>query len=74
MLDIKFIRENADAVKRAAVDKRIKCDVDRLIAVEVGYADALPVDVPGATSSRHPASVIHRPLVDPIPDQAEFSG
>ena len=41
MLDIKFIRENADAVKRAAVDKRIACDageasllVDRLIAVD----------------------------------------
>ncbi len=34
MLDIKFIRENAEAVKQAAVDKRIKCDVDRLIEVD----------------------------------------
>ena len=34
MLDIKFIRDNADAVKGAAVDKRITCDVDRLLAVD----------------------------------------
>ena len=33
MLDIKFIRENAELIKRAAVDKRIACDVDRLIEV-----------------------------------------
>ncbi len=36
MLDIKFIRENADVVKTAAADKRIKCDVDRLVAVALG--------------------------------------
>lgn len=34
MLDIKFIRENPDLVKKAATDKRITCDVDRLIAVD----------------------------------------
>ncbi len=34
MLDIKFIRENADTVARAAVDKHIACDVDRLIEVD----------------------------------------
>ena len=34
MLDIKLIRDNAEAVKKAAVDKRIKCDVDRLIEVD----------------------------------------
>ena len=34
MLDIKFIRENADAVRQAAVDKRCPCDVDRLIVVD----------------------------------------
>ena len=34
MLDIKFIRENADLVKRSAADKRIDCDVDRLIEVD----------------------------------------
>lgn len=34
MLDIKFIRENADIVKLAAVKKRIKVDVDRLLAVD----------------------------------------
>jgi len=34
MLDIKFIRENAELVKKAAIDKHIACDVDRLIEVD----------------------------------------
>ncbi len=34
MLDIKFIRENAAAVKKGAADKHIQCDVDRLLAVD----------------------------------------
>jgi seryl-tRNA synthetase len=34
MLDIKYIRENAELVKKAAVDKCIDCDVDRLIEVD----------------------------------------
>jgi seryl-tRNA synthetase len=34
MLDIKFIRENAALVKKAAVDKCIACDVDRLVEVD----------------------------------------
>ena len=34
MIDIKFIRENVDQVKKAAVDKHIACDVDRLIDVD----------------------------------------
>jgi len=34
MLDIKFIRENADIVKMAAQKKRIKIDIDRLIQVD----------------------------------------
>ena len=34
MLDIKFIRENLDIVKMAAVKKRIKVDLDRLVAVD----------------------------------------
>ena len=34
MLDIKFIRENADIVKAAAKKKRIKVDIDRLLAVD----------------------------------------
>jgi seryl-tRNA synthetase len=34
MLDIKFIREHADAVKQAARDKKIACDVDRLVAID----------------------------------------
>jgi len=34
MLDIKFIRENAELFKQAAQAKRINCDVDRLIEVD----------------------------------------
>lgn len=34
MLDIKFIRENLDLVKMAAVKKKIKVDLDRLVAVD----------------------------------------
>lgn len=34
MLDIKFIRENADLVKKAATDKRMTCDIDRLVDVD----------------------------------------
>lgn len=34
MLDIKFIRDNVDAVKQGAVDKHITCDVDRLIEID----------------------------------------
>ncbi len=34
MLDIKFIRENSELVKASAVDKKIRCDVDRLLEVD----------------------------------------
>lgn len=34
MLDIHFIRENADVIKAGAVKKRIEIDLDRLIAVD----------------------------------------
>ncbi|MBY0310302.1 serine--tRNA ligase [Patescibacteria group bacterium] len=34
MLDIKFIRENADLVKEAARKKKIKIDIDRLLVVD----------------------------------------
>jgi len=34
MLDIKFVRENADLIKDAATAKHIDCDVDRLVAVD----------------------------------------
>ncbi len=34
MLDIKFIRDNPDAVRKAATDKHVSCDVDRLIEVD----------------------------------------
>src|SRR6266571_2141070 len=34
MLDIHFIRENADIIKAGAVKKHIEVDIDRLIAVD----------------------------------------
>ena len=34
MLDIKFIRENTDIVKMAATKKKIRIDIDRLVAVD----------------------------------------
>lgn len=34
MLDIKFIRENAELVKQAAQRKKVACDVDRLLEVD----------------------------------------
>ncbi|MFH1178471.1 MAG: serine--tRNA ligase [bacterium] len=34
MLDIKFIRENADIIKAGAVKKHIEVDIDRLLAVD----------------------------------------
>ena len=34
MLDIHFIRENADVVKAGAVKKRIEVDIDRLLTVD----------------------------------------
>lgn len=34
MLDIKFIRENVELVRKAATDKRMTCDVDRLLDVD----------------------------------------
>src|SRR6185369_10701064 len=34
MLDIHFIRENADIIKAGAVKKRIEVDLDRLIKVD----------------------------------------
>ncbi len=41
MLDIKFIRENVDAVKKAARDKNFDVDVDALIALDDRRRDLL---------------------------------
>lgn len=34
MLDIKYIRENSEKIRKGALDKRIKFDLDRLLAVD----------------------------------------
>ncbi len=41
MLDIKFIREHADAVKRAAELKKIKVDIDKLLALDKNRREGL---------------------------------
>lgn len=41
MLDIKFIRENADIVKMAATKKKIKVDIDRLLTVDDSRRDIM---------------------------------
>jgi seryl-tRNA synthetase len=40
MIDIKLIRENPDRFKKAAADKNIACDIDRLIEVDRQVAEA----------------------------------
>ncbi|MDD4351472.1 MAG: serine--tRNA ligase [Candidatus Gracilibacteria bacterium] len=42
MLDIKFIRENAELIKKAAKNKNVKCDIDRLVEVDQKRRDFLP--------------------------------
>lgn len=34
MLDIKFIRENAEAVKENCQNRHVECDVDRLLELD----------------------------------------
>ena len=34
MLDIKYIRENSEIVKKAAIDKLINVDIDRLLELD----------------------------------------
>jgi len=34
MLDIKFIRENPDKIKKGCQNKQIKCDIDKLLEVD----------------------------------------
>jgi len=39
MLDIKFIRENTDAVRKAIKDKNVSCDLDALLKVDEARRD-----------------------------------
>ena len=34
MLDLKFIRQNPDAVRAGALKKRISCDLDRILELD----------------------------------------
>ena len=37
MLDLKFIRQNPDAVRAAAIKKHVECDVDRILALDEAW-------------------------------------
>ena len=41
MLDLKFIRENADTVKKAINDRDMKLDIDELLAVDAKRREML---------------------------------
>lgn len=54
MLDIKFIRENADIVKLGAAKKHISADIDRLLAVDdERKALRFEIDTKKAEQNRH---------------------
>ena len=52
MLDIRFIRGNADLIKQAAVKKQVTCDVDRLLEVDRRRIEVLQALEKLATRSR----------------------
>jgi seryl-tRNA synthetase len=74
MLDIKFIRENADNIKQAAKDKNITCDLDRLITVDTRRREVqLKLDTMAQKSReggqqialmRNPKSVWHKRAIE----------
>ncbi len=58
MLDIKFIRENADIVKAGAVKKHIDVDIDRLLAVDdERRALRFEIDTKKAEQNRHSSDI-----------------
>lgn len=59
MLDIKFIRENLDIVKMAAVKKHIKVDLDRLIAVDTSRRELMSsIETRKAEQNRVSADIV----------------
>ncbi len=58
MLDIKFIRENADIVKAGAAKKHIEADIDRLIAIDdQRKALRFEIDTKKAEQNRHSSDI-----------------
>jgi len=41
MLDIKFVRDNAEQIRQAAKLKRIECDIDELLRIDQEKNDIL---------------------------------
>lgn len=42
MLDINFIKDNADVVKKAVADKLVNADIDRLLELDARIRDSIP--------------------------------
>ena len=58
MLDIKFVRENADIVKAGAAKKHIEADIDRLIAIDdQRKALRFEIDTKKAEQNRHSSDI-----------------
>ena len=53
MLDIRFIRENADLVRQAAAKKQVPCDMDRLQALAQTHGLRLIEDAAHAFGSTY---------------------
>ncbi|MEZ4462267.1 MAG: hypothetical protein R3E66_21600 [bacterium] len=71
MLDIKFIRENVDAVKEAAANKRFSVDIDRLVALDVKRRELI-VETETARSRRNEvAALIPKASADDRPSLVE---
>lgn len=64
MLDIKFIRENRDLVKNAAIKKHINVDVDKLISID-NERLALLRDIEESRTEQNTQSGIIQKLSDP---------
>ena len=65
MLDIKFIRENRDLVKAAAIKKNITVDVDKLVALDTERITLLQ-DIEGLRANQNTQSSIIEKLSDPV--------
>ena len=71
MLDIKFIRENVDAVKEAAANKRFNVDIDRLVALDAKRRELI-VETETARSRRNEvAALIPKASADERPTLVE---